>query len=303
VSGAGVVVEGVELSHPDKELLPAGDRGPALTKADLARYYAWAADVMLPHLVDRPVNMQRFPDGLDGAAFYEKKVPSHFPDWVATVEVSTSDGPQRQVMANDARTLVYLAQQACLTPHTWLSRADHLDLPDQLVFDLDPSVEGLTAVRRATRLVGEILGELGLTSYLKTTGSRGYHVLVPLRPEEDFDAVRSFARSVAQVLVDREPDLLTLEQRKVNRGTRVFVDVLRNGYGQTAVPAYAVRPRAGAPVSTPLEWDELSRVAPDQHTVTSVRRRLAQRQDPWADVRRHAQGLGRARKRLARISK
>lgn len=296
-----VEVEGVEIAHADKELFPASDRGPAVTKEDLAGYYAWAAEVMLPHLRERPVNMQRFPDGIGGSAFYEKKVPSHFPDWVDTVEVATADGTQRQVMADDARTLVYLAQQACLTPHTWLSRAGDLDRPDQLVFDLDPSVEGLAEVRRATRLVGEILDELGLTAYVKTTGSRGYHVLVPLRPEEGFDEVRGFARSVASVLVEREPGLLTLEQRKDKRGDRVFVDVLRNGYGQTVVPPYAVRPRPGAPVSTPLEWDELSRVEPDQHTITSVRRRLAQRADPWADVRRHATGLGRARERLTSL--
>jgi bifunctional non-homologous end joining protein LigD len=153
-------------------------------------------------------------------------------------------------------------------------------------------------VRRATRLVGELLDDLGLTSYLKTTGSRGYHVLVPLRPSGDFDEVRTFARDVAERLVAREPDLLTLEARKAKRGSRVLVDVMRNGYGQTAVPPYAVRARPGAPVSTPIAWDELSRVKPDQHTVTSVRRRLARREDPWADLRRHAQGLSRARKRL-----
>ena len=296
-------IEGVEITHPDKELFPSWDRRPAVTKQDLAQYYADVAGVMLPHLRERPVNMQRFPDGIDGSAFYEKKVPSHFPDWVGTVEVSTADGRQRQVRVDDARSLVYLAQQACLTPHTWLSRAGDLDRPDQLVFDLDPSVEGLAEVRRATRLVGEVLDELGLTTYLKTTGSRGYHVLVPLRPEEGFDEVRDFARSVASVLVGREPELLTLEQRKDKRGDRVFVDVLRNGYGQTAVPAYAVRARPGAPVSTPLEWSELSRVEPDQHTITSVRRRLAQRTDPWADVRRHAQGLDRARELLERLDR
>ncbi len=295
-------VEGVEVTNADKELFPAGDRGAAVTKEGLARYYADMAAVMLPHLRERPVNMQRFPDGIEGPGFYEKKVPSHFPDWVATVEVVTAERRQRQVVVDDVRTLVYLAQQACLTPHTWLSRVGDLDRPDQLVFDLDPSVEGLAEVRRATRLVGEILDELGLTSYLKTTGSRGYHVLVPLRPEEGFDEVRDFARSVASVLVAREPDLLTLEQRKDRRGDRVFVDVLRNGYGQTAVPAYAVRARPGAPVSTPLEWSELSRVEPDQHTIGSVRRRLAQRPDPWVDLRRHAQGLGRALERLAALT-
>ena len=287
-------VAGVEISKPDKVLFP--DDG--VTKLDLARYYDAVADVMLPHLRARPVNMQRFPDGIDGMAFYEKKVPSHFPDWVHTVEVHTEDGTQRQVVVDDRRSLVYLAQQACLTPHTWLCTEKDLERPDQLVFDLDPSDDSLAKVRRATRLVGELLGELGLTTYLKTTGSRGYHVLVPLRPALEFDEVRGFARACAERLVAQEPDLLTVEQRKAKRGDRVFVDIGRNAYGQTAVPAYAVRARPGAPVSTPITWDELSRVKPAQFTVTSVLRRLRGRECPWKDVRRHAQTLTRARKRL-----
>ena len=256
---------------------------------------------MLPHMLARPVNMQRFPDGIDGPSFYEKKVPGHFPDFVDSVEVNTSDGPQRQVVAGDERSLVYLANQGCITPHTWLSRADDLVRPDQLIFDLDPSVPGLPAVRRATRLVGELLDDLGLRTYLKTTGSRGYHVLVPLRRSWDFDAVRAFAREVAEVLVHKEPDLLTLEARKDKRGDRVLVDVQRNGYGQTAVPPYAVRPRPGAPVSTPISWDELSRVRPDQHTIRSVGRRLARIDDPWTDTRKNLQGLRRASQQLAKL--
>ncbi len=225
-------------------------------------------------------------------------MPSHFPDWVRTVQVDTADGPQRQVVVADRRSLVYLAQQACITPHTWLSTERDLDHPDQLVVDLDPSDDDLAKVRRATRLVGEALEDLGLTTYLKTTGSRGYHVLVPLRPVEGFDAVREFARAVAERLVDREPDLLTLEARKDKRGDRVLVDIMRNGYGQTAVPPYAVRARPGAPVSAPIAWDELSRVRPAQVTVANVRRRLEGSDDPWAGMRRHASGLARARKRL-----
>jgi bifunctional non-homologous end joining protein LigD len=291
---AAVQVAGVEISKPDKVLFPATDTGAAITKLDLARYYESVAEVMLPHLRNRPVNMERFPDGIDGPSFYEKKVPGHFPGFVRTVEVATSAEPQRQVVVNDVRSLVYLAQQACLTPHTWLCRADDLERPDQLVFDLDPSVPGLPAVRRATRLVGELLDELGLESLLKTTGSRGYHVLVPLRRSAGFDDVRAFARQAAQVLVDREPDLLTLEARKAKRGERVLVDVQRNGYGQTAVPPYAVRARPGAPVSMPITWDELSRVEPAQHTVRTVARRLANGGDRWADLPR-GQSLGRAR--------
>ena len=291
-------VAGVEVTKPDKVLFPAGEGHRAVTKADLAGYYAQVADAMLPHLRGRPVNMQRFPDGIGATSFYEKKVPGHFPDWVRTVEVDTQGGPQRQVVVDDRRSLVYLAQQACITPHTWLSTVDDLDHPRDLVFDLDPSDDDLAKVRRATRLVGELLDGLGLTSYLKTTGSRGYHVLVPLRPAEDFDAVRGFARAVAERLVDREPGLLTLEARKDKRGDRVLVDVMRNGYGQTAVPPYAVRARPGAPVSTPIGWDELGRVRPAQVTITSLPRRLARRDDPWAGLRRHAQGLARARRRL-----
>jgi bifunctional non-homologous end joining protein LigD len=285
-------VAGVEISKPEKELLPG------VTKLDLAHYYEDIAERMLPFLAGRPINMQRFPDGIDGPSFYEKKVPSHFPDWVHTVEVDTADGPQHQVVVDDQRTLVYLAQQACITPHTWLSRGEDLAHPDQLVFDLDPSEDDLGKVRRATRLVGELLDDLGLTTYLKTTGSRGYHVVVPLRTEADFDQVRSFARQVGERLAERDPDLLTLEARKAKRGDRVLIDIMRNGYGQTAVPPYAVRARPGAPVSAPIAWDELSRVAPAQVTVGNLGRRLAANDDPWQGWRRHASGLARARKRL-----
>ena len=293
-------VAGVEISKPDKELFPESDARSAVTKLDLARYYESVAEVMLPHLEGRPVNMERFPDGIGKSSFYEKKVPSHFPDFVHTTEVDTSNGPQRQVVVDDVRSLVYLAQQACITPHTWLCRADDLDHPDQLIFDLDPSVPRLDRVRRATRLVGELLDELGLTSIVKTTGSRGYHVVVPLRRAESFDDVRSFARDLAQVLVNREPDLLTLEARKAKRGDRVLVDVQRNGYGQTAVPPYAVRARPGAPVATPITWDEVGRIEPDQHTIRSIGRRLSRGGNRWADLPK-GQALRKPREKLARL--
>ena len=299
---SGVQVAGVEISKPDKELFPGSDRGAAVTKLDLARYYDSVAEVMLPHLRGRPINMQRFPDGIEQSSFYEKKVPAHFPDFVHTAEVGTSDGPQQQVVVDDVRSLVYLAQQACVTPHTWLCRADRLDRPDLMVVDLDPSVPGLDRVRRATRLVGELLSDLGLTAVLKTTGSRGYHVVVPLRRTESFDDVRAVARDAARVLVDREPDLLTLEARKAKRGDRVLVDIQRNAYGQTAVPPYAVRARPGAPVATPITWDELDRIEPDQHTIRSIGRRLARGGDRWADLPK-GQSLGKARERVRRLAR
>src|SRR3954453_458797 len=156
----GETIAGVEISRPEKVLFPGGNGRQEVTKADLARYYAGVAESMLPHLSRRPINMQRFPDGIEGPSFYEKKVPSHFPDFVHTVQVETAGGPQRQVVVDDVRSLVYLAQQACITPHSWLSRVDDLDHPDQVVIDLDPAVSGLDRVRRATRLVGDLLDDL-----------------------------------------------------------------------------------------------------------------------------------------------
>jgi bifunctional non-homologous end joining protein LigD len=300
-----VIVAQIDISHPDKVLFPDSDSsnepGEGLTKADLAEYYASVASVMLPHLTDRPISMQRFPDGIDQGGFYEKKVPSHFPDWLDTADVETADGTQSQVTVNSARTLVYLANQGCITPHTWLSRTRALDRPDQLVFDLDPSIDDLAMLRRATTMTGELLDAIGLTSYLKSSGSRGYHVVVPLRPQATFDETRAFALEVAEHLAKQEPDLLTVEQRKSNRGDRVYIDIMRNAYAQTIVPPYAVRARPGGSVSAPMEWYELSRVAPDEFTITNLRRRLSTRGDPWNGIRRRAHGLTKASEKLARL--
>jgi bifunctional non-homologous end joining protein LigD len=288
---AAVQVAGVEISKPDKVLFPGDGTKDDISKRDLAEYYAAVAEVMVPHLEGRPINMQRFPDGIDGQGFYEKKTPQHFPDWFTSVTVQTSDGSQQQVVVDDARSLVYLADQACVTPHVWLSRSDRLDNPDQLVFDLDPPSDDLAKLRDATRAVADLLTEVGLTPYVKTTGSRGYHVQAVLDRSATFDTVRDFAREVADLLAQRQPERLTTEQRKNKRGDRIYIDYMRNAYAQTAVPAYAVRARSGAPVATPIARDELSKVRPDGHTIASVTRRLAQRGDPWADMSRHAGSL------------
>ena len=300
-----MAVAQIDISNPDKVLFPdsesASGAGEGLTKHDLAEYYASVAQVMLPHLTDRPISMQRFSDGIDHSGFYEKSVPSHFPDWLDTAEVETADGSQSQVTVNNARTLVYLANQGCITPHTWLSRSRALDRPDQLVFDLDPSIDDLARLRRATTATGELLDEIGLTSYLKSSGSRGYHVVVPLRPQATFDETRAFAREVADHLARQQPDLLTVEQRKSNRGNRVYIDIMRNTFGQTIVPPYAVRARPGGPVSTPMEWYELNRLEPGEYTITNLRRRLSTRGDPWNGIRRRAHGLTKASEKLARL--
>ncbi|CAN5827687.1 non-homologous end-joining DNA ligase [soil metagenome] len=290
----------MEISNPDKVLFNS-DRNGGLTKFGLAKYYQSVASVMVPYLAERPVSMQRFPDGIDGPGFYEKKVPAHFPPWVDTVKVETAQDMQCQVVIGDQRSLVYLADQACITPHTWLSRARALDYPDQLMFDLDPSGDDVDKVRRVTSMTGELLDELGLTAFVKTTGSRGYHVVVPLRQRETFDQTRGFAREVAEIMVSRAPDIITTAARKADRGDKVYVDVARNGYGQTAVPPYAVRARVGAPVATPIEWYELDRVRPDEFTVHTIGNRLSRRGDTWLGMRRRAHGLDRAREKLNRL--
>jgi bifunctional non-homologous end joining protein LigD len=290
----------VEVSRPQKVLFP--DDG--ITKGDLAGWYERAAEFMLPHVEGRPVSMQRFPDGIGRHGFFHKDVPAHFPVWIPRVQVPKSGGTVTHAIVSSADALVYLADQACITPHVWLSRADRLNQPDRLVFDFDPPGSDFAAVRRAARATRELLDELGLEGFPMVTGSRGMHVWVPLRRRARFDEVRAFARDVGRVLAGRHPDELTMEQRKAKRGERIFVDVGRNAYAQTAVPPYAVRPRAGAPVAMPLEWSEVadSKLRPDRWTVRSAPRRLAAKGDPWASIRSHARGLSAARKRLDQLA-
>jgi bifunctional non-homologous end joining protein LigD len=204
-------------------------------------------------------------------------------------------------VVSNADTLVYLVGQNTITPHIWLSRADRLRQPDRIVFDLDPAPGAdFAAVRRAARRTGDLLREVGLEPFAQVTGSKGIHVWTPLRRRATFADVRPFARFAAELLAERYPDELTIEFRKAERGGRILIDVMRNAYAQTAVPPYAVRPRPGAPVATPIEWDELSdsKLRPDRWTVKTVPRRLRSKGDPWGDIASFARGLSRARKRL-----
>jgi bifunctional non-homologous end joining protein LigD len=286
----------VEVSRPDKALFPDGT-----SKADLARYYEAVAGAMLPHLAGRPLNLERYPDGIDGEGIVQQRASRHFPDWIERVTVPKRDGTVEHVVASDAATLVYLADQACITPHAWPSRADRLERPDRLIVDLDPSDGTAAEVRRAARDIGELLRELGLEPFAMTTGSRGYHVVAPLQRRHDFDTVRAFARDLARLAAARDPRRLTVEQRKAKRGDRILVDVMRNTYAHTAVAPYAVRARPGAPVATPLAWDELaqSSTRPDRWTLRTLPDRLEHDGDPWAQINDAARALGTPRRRLA----
>jgi bifunctional non-homologous end joining protein LigD len=292
----------VELSHTDKVFYPDDQ----ITKGDVIEYYQAVADRMLPYLRDRPVTMARYPDGITGPRIIQKNVPGYFPAWITRVEVRKQDGTLRQVICDKPATLVYLANQACIEPHVFLSRIDRLDRPDQLVFDLDPPGAGsFDLARRSALWLRSLLeGELGVTSFVKTTGGKGLHVHVPLTRREGFDEVRGFASAAAAVLAARHPDAVTAEQRKDKRGGRLYLDVMRNAYAQTVVAPYAVRARPGAGVATPLHWDEVTDPAldPGALSLRTVPGRLAAGGDPWAGLARRHYDLARLSRRLEEVT-
>lgn len=288
----------VGVNRPEKQLFPED----GITKADLADHYRRVARRMVPELRGRPLMLERMPDGIRGRRFIQKEVPDHFPDWVHRATVAKEGGEVTHVTCDDTATLVYLAGQACITPHRWLSRADRPRNPDRMVFDLDPSADDFEAVRRAAHRLYELLDELELPSALMTTGSRGLHVLVPLNRGDDADDVLAFARAVADTLAARYTDDLTTEPRKDARAGRLLIDTARNGYAQTAVAPFAVRPLPGAPVAAPLAWDELD--APEltarRWTVTDLGDRLES--DPWAGLGRHGHSVSAAGRRLRALT-
>jgi bifunctional non-homologous end joining protein LigD len=289
----------VPVARPSKMMFPKD----GITKSDLAEYYAAVSGRMVPHMKDRPVAMERYPDGIEGQRFYQKEVGRSAPAWLRTASVKKAGGHLTQLLCNDAATLVYLADQACITPHVWLSRIDRPDRPDQLIFDLDPPDGGFQRARIAALQLRGLLEELGLDPLAKTSGGKGLHVLVWLERRADFDEVRRFARAVARHLVDRDPKHLTLEHGKEGRKGRLFVDVTRDAYAQHIAPPYSVRARPGAPVSTPLDWNEVEdrSLSPSRFSIRTVRRRLADDGDPWEQVRRR-NSLAGAKKALADLT-
>lgn len=287
----------VETTSEDKVFFP--DAG--ITKGELIDYYERVAGVMLPHLRDRPLTMHRFPDGIGEEGFYHKDAPEHFPEWIERAPLEKKDGGVVDyVVCGNAATLVFLANQGCVTPHVWTSRRDEPRRPDRIVIDLDPSGDDFDGVRAAAGWTADLLEELGLRVFLQVTGSRGIHVVAPIRRDTGFDEARGFARAVALRLAARHPDALTIEQRKRERGGRIYLDTGRIAYGQTMVAPYSVRARPGAPVATPIDREELSRsdLDPRAWTIRNLFRRLDGREDPWSGIGRAARSLAGPREAL-----
>ena len=290
----------IQISRPEKVLFPEDE----ITKGELIEYYARIAPWMLPYLRDRPLTLERYPNGINTKRFFQKEVSSYFPDWIQRVTVEKVGGQVTHVVCNDTATLVYIANQACVTPHIFLSRLDKVHHPDQLVFDLDPQGEEFEPVRSTARAFKQLLDELGLPAFLKTTGSRGLHVAVPLQRREEYETVRDFARELAAIVVSQAPKERTIEQLKAQRGNRVFIDTNRNGYAQLVAPAYAVRARKGAPVSVPLDWSELRKknLRSNSFTIRTIFDRLEDMPDPWAEFWNSATSLTKARRALQRLT-
>ena len=289
------------ITHPDKVLFP--DDG--ITKGDLAAYYETVAPLMLPHIIGRPLTMERYPSGIGKKGFWQKDVSKGFPEWLERIEVPKRGGRVHHPVVRDLRALLWLANQNCITPHVWSSRTPDLDRPDLCVFDFDPSRDEPEVLRRVVLALRVLLEELGLPSWVKTSGSKGFHVVVPLDGQDGFEDVWRFAASVGARLVARDPEHLTLEFAKADRGGRILVDTGRNGYSATFAAAYAVRAQPGAPVSAPCTWDEIESgaVLPRTFTLRGMAARVARAGDPWADLTQRPSSLRSAVQALAALNK
>lgn len=288
------------ITHPEKILFP----GEGITKGELAAYYEAIAPVMLPHIRRRPVTMERYHRGIGAPGFFQKDVSKGFPEWLKRVEVPKNEGTVNHPIVTDTRSLLWLANQNSITIHVWPSRAPNFYYPDICVFDLDPSNDQLEVLCQAALKLRSLLTELGLPSWIKTTGSKGFHIAVPLDGKANFATVARFAHLVGKVLVARDPENLTREFHKVDRAGRILVDTGRNDYSATFAAVYTVRAKPGAPVSAPCTWEEVERcaVTPISFTIRNLAQRLAQVGDLWTDMLKNKRSLRMPMARLQKIS-
>ncbi|HEY2818241.1 MAG TPA: DNA ligase D, partial [Casimicrobiaceae bacterium] len=277
-------IAGVYISNPEKLLYPEAK----LSKRDLAAYYAAIGDWMLPHVRERPLTLVRCPNGWDQKCFYQKNVAGGTDEAIARVAIENSDGSESQyMMANSVAAIVALLQMGVLEIHPWGSRAKSLGHPDRIVLDLDPD-EALAweDLKDAVLVVKTLVENLGLAAFLKTTGGKGLHVVVPIKPTVEWEHVKGFTNAVAELLARTFPDRFTAKLLKVSRHGKIFIDYLRNAEGATAVAAYSLRAKSNAPVSTPIAWEELSKDVRFAHfNAKNVPTRLRKlKRDPWEDL-------------------
>ena len=288
------------LGNEDKIFFPKDK----ITKGDLIKYYQKIAPTLLPFMKDRAISMQRFPNGIKGKSFYEKNTPDYFPKWIKTIKVKRkTNGSYNCVDCQNKATLIYIANQGCITPHVWLSKINNLNYPDKIIFDLDlekNTKENFKLACKIAKALKQIIESIGLTAWVMTTGSKGLHVYVPIKSENTFDKVRLFARQIAEKVVELDKEKTTLELRKNKRKNKLLIDIMRNGFGATVVTPYAVRPLPGAPVATPLEWKELDNknLSSQTYTIKNLFNRLTKKENPWKSMQRNKRSLKLAQKRF-----
>ena len=287
------------ITHPDKVLFPAD----GITKGDVAAYYETIAPVMLPHLRGRPLTMERYPAGIGAKGFWQKDVSKGFPSWLQRVEVPKKDGVVHHPIVTDLESLRWVANQNTITHHVWTSRAPDLNHPDICVFDLDPPDDNVADVRAAAIGLRDLLAKLGLPSWVKTTGSKGFHLVVPLDGKATMGTAARFVHMAGTFFISLAPDRLTQEFSKIDRRGRIYVDTGRNGYHATFAAAYTVRARPGAPVSAPCTWEEVESgaVSPQSFTLRTLPARIATVGDLWADLRRRGRSLTQPMEKLRRL--
>lgn len=288
------------ITHPEKIMFP--DDG--ITKGDLAAYYETMAAVMLPHISGRPITMERYPAGIGKKGFWQKDVSKGFPDWLQRVAVPKKGGVVHHPVITDERSLLWVTNQNTITQHVWVSRLPELYYPDICVFDLDPSTDDVAATRAATLGLRNLLDELGLPSWVKTSGSKGFHIVVPLDGKSKMGDVARFADAVGRVFVSHAPEHLTQEFSKVDRKGRIYVDTGRNNYSATFAAAYTVRAKRGAPVSAPCTWEEIEKgkVEPTSFSVKNMAARIKKTGDLWADMLKKRRSLTKPLEKLKRIA-
>jgi bifunctional non-homologous end joining protein LigD len=277
------------ITHPEKLLFP----NDGISKGELAAYYESVAPILLPHIVRRPVTMERFPSGIGRKGFIQKDVSRGFPEWLQRIEVPKKDGVVHYPLVTDTESLLWLVNQNSITPHVWTSRVPDVHHPDICVFDLDPSIDDTKMLRTAALSLRDVLDELGLPSWVKTSGSKGFHIAVPLDGKADIAEIERFAHTVGALLVQRDPKNFTQEFHKVDRGRRILIDTGRNGWSATHAAVYAVRAKSGAPVSAPCTWEELEsgKVEPRTFTLKNMRPRIDAVGDLWAGMRRRRRSV------------
>jgi len=280
------------ITHPDKLLFP--DDG--ISKGEVAAYYEAVAPALLPHLRGRPLTMERYPAGIGEKGFWQKDVSRGFPSWLHRVQVGKRGGVVHHAVVDDVPALLWVTNQNTITLHVGASRTPDLTRPDLCVFDLDPESDDAAGVREAAVALRDLLATLGLRSWIKTSGSKGFHIVVPLDGTSTASQAARFADGVGTLAVRLTPDVLTREFAKSDRGGRIYLDTGRNGHSATFAAPYTIRARSGAPVSAPCTWEEVERgdVAPRTWTVRTLPARLATHGDPWQDLHEQGHSLAEA---------